>query len=57
MVVWVSQQRQEGSKDFLPGYKPTQVQTHPGGREERQGSDARLNGHSTGPWFLTWVDF
>lgn len=40
-VVWFSQQRQEGSKGFLPGYKLTQVQTHPRGREERQGSEAR----------------
>lgn len=40
-VVWFSQQRQEGNKGLLPGHKPTQVQTHPRGREERRGSEAR----------------
>lgn len=30
--------------------------THPGEREEKQGSKPKAK-LSTGPWFLTWVDF
>lgn len=41
MVVWLFQQRQEGSKGLIPGYKLTQVQTCPRGREEREGSKPR----------------
>ena len=37
----VFSKRQEGSTSLLPGHKPIQVQTHPRGRGERQGSEAR----------------
>lgn len=51
------QQRQEGSKGLIPGYKLTQVQTCPGGREGIGSKTQGCRPFSTGLWFFIWVNF